>query len=293
MIEKKISKEEKEKKLKQFKLKIASIIKKYNLLDKKDKIVVGVSGGKDSLALLDVLKELGFNVSAFHIYLGIEKENFSENSIKIIKDFCKERKINLYLFNLNKLNKNVENYKGPRPKCSFCGLVKRYLLTKFARDFGFTALTTGHHFDDEVNFIFSNLINFNLEYLARQGPLIEGKDLPKKVKPFYEVKEKEITEYCELKGINYLKQNCPFSKKASHYFYKELLENIEVKKPGFKKNLLKRFLNKKQLICENKEELKKCKICGMPSNNEICSFCRLFSLKKELNLKKEVEIFEF
>jgi uncharacterized protein (TIGR00269 family) len=280
----------KENKLKQFRLKVMNIIKKYGLLDKSDKIVVGISGGKDSLALLDILKELGFNVSAFHIYLGINKESFSENSLKIIKDFCKERKINLYVFDLRKLNKTVEDYKGPRPKCSFCGLVKRYLITKFARDFGFTALATGHHFDDEISFIFSNLLNFNLNYLARQGPIIEGKDLPKKVKPFYEVKEKEIIEYCELRGIKYLKQNCPFSKSASQYFYKQLLEEIELKRPGFKKNLLKKFLNNKQLICENKEELKKCKICGMPSNNEICSFCRLFGLKKELNLKKEVEI---
>jgi tRNA(Ile)-lysidine synthase TilS/MesJ len=180
---------EKEKKIRVFRLKVMNIIQKYGLLKKEDRVVVAVSGGKDSLALLDVLKDLGFNVSAFHIYLGIEKENFSLNSLEIVKSFCKERKIPLYVFDLRELGKTVGNYKGTRPKCSFCGLVKRYLTSKFARDFGFDALATGHHFDDEVSFIFSNLINFNLNYLVRQGPLVGGKGLPKKIKPFYEVKD--------------------------------------------------------------------------------------------------------
>ena len=153
----------KNKKIKNFYYKVEGIIKKYNLLDKKnDKIVVGVSGGKDSLALLDVLKDLKYNISAFHIYLGIEKEKFSINSLKIVKNFCKSKKVDLYIFNLNNLI-SVENYKGPREKCSFCGLIKRYLITKFGRDFNFNVITTGHHFDDEISFIFSNLLNFNLE----------------------------------------------------------------------------------------------------------------------------------
>ncbi len=277
-----------EKKLKKFRFKVLGIIKKYKLLNKEDKIVVGVSGGKDSLAVLDVLKDLDFKVTAFHIYLGIKKENFSQHSLTKIINFCKEKKISLYVTNLEKLGKNIENYKGNRSKCAFCGLVKRYLLTKFARDFNFSAIVTGHHLDDEVVFILSNLLNLNFEYLVRQGPLVKGKNLPKKVKPFYEVKEEEILEYCKWKRIDYITQKCPLAYNATHYFYKNLLNKIEEKKPGFKKNLIKNFLKKKNFLID-KEEIKKCRICGLPTNNEICSFCRSFNLKKEINLKNITE----
>ncbi|WP_457742212.1 TIGR00269 family protein, partial [Thermococcus sp.] len=128
------------------------------------------------------------------------------------------------------------------------------------------------------------------QYLAKQGPVIPSqfnRKLVKTVKPLYEVTEREVVAYALANGIDYMLEECPHAVGATTIEYKEILNEMEEKRPGTKVNFVKGFLRKKHLFEAEleKAELRECKVCGMPANGEVCSFCRFWGLGKPINFR--------
>lgn len=265
-------------------------IKKFRMFEKKDSILVAVSGGKDSLSLLYILNKLGYSAKGLYINLGIEENNYSEKSIGYVKKFSDTFKIEIYIYDLKKekgkgITEILKEKKRERA-CSICGIVKRYVMNKFAIEKNFNVLATGHNLDDEVSRLFGNVIFWQEGYLLHQNPVLEeekGK-LLKKVKPFTLIPEKETALYAYLKGIDYIRDECPYSVDAKTIFYKNILNRIEENSPGAKIRFYKGFLEiqKKYFKKIHKKyteimgEERECEICGMPTLKNICSFCRIF-----------------
>ncbi|NPA42019.1 MAG: TIGR00269 family protein [Aquificae bacterium] len=253
-------------------------IKEFKMFSKEDKILVTVSGGKDSLALWFVLRKLGYEADGFYLHLGIGE--YSERSKEKVEKFAQRLKAKLIVEDLKKEMGGIPLLKDitSREACSVCGLVKRYNFNKVARDYGYTVVATGHNLDDEASSLLSNVINWNIKYLGRKYPVLkEEEGFVRKVKPFCKFTEKETALYALLNGIDFIEEECPFSEDASSIFYKEILNRIEEKFPGTKLRFYLEYLRKvyPRFKEEGERDLQPCKVCGQPSPSEICPVCRL------------------
>jgi uncharacterized protein (TIGR00269 family) len=174
-------------------------------------------------------------------------------------------------------------YRGRGKPCSVCGLVKRHIMNRVARDGGFSAIATGHNLDDEVAVLMQNTLHWQSGYLARQAPvLVEREGLARKVKPFVRLYERETAAYTLLQGIDYVYDECPFAKGSTTNLYKELLNLLELNSPGAKQQFYLSFLRARdegKVTFARRElaELQPCSRCGQPTTaGDVCAFCRLW-----------------
>ncbi|RLF41821.1 MAG: alpha hydrolase [Thermoplasmata archaeon] len=271
-----------------FERKIERTINRYKMFSKEDKILIAIGGGKDSAVASYILKRFGYTIEGLFLDLGIG--GFSEKSRRYAEKQCKDVDIPIHRVEIRKLfNRGINEVKSSRPTCAICGATKRYIFNKFAYDNDFNVLVTGHNLDDESSFVLSNLINWNIEYLGRQGPILPGTGkFIRKVKPLYEVTEVEIKEYADVIGIEYISERCPLSKGEKIPRYKHVLNELEKMSSGVKINFIKGFLRNRHLFkfdLGKSSILKECKVCGMPSQGEVCVFCRIWGLDKPVELK--------
>jgi len=261
-------------------------IKEFRMFTKKDRILVAVSGGKDSLALWYVLRKLGYEADGLYIHLGIGE--YSERSRKKAENFASKIKARLIVKDLKEeLAPIPELLKvSPREACSLCGLVKRYNFNKVAKEEGYSVVATGHNLDDEASSLLANVLNWNEKYLGRKYPVLEEEGgFVRKVKPFCKFTEKETALYSLLRGIEFIEEECPFAEDATSIFYKEILNKIEERFPGTKLRFYLEYLRKvypKFRKPEEKTTLGVCKLCGEPTAGEVCPVCRMkMSLRGE------------
>ncbi len=270
-----------------FERKVKRTIERYKLLRPDERVLVVVSGGKDSAVTAYVLKKLRYRIECLHINLGIGE--YSEKSEAYAVRQCKKLGVPLHIVRIKELlGKGIGEVRTRRPICSYCGLTKRYIFNKFAYDNGFDAVATGHNLDDEASFIFSSIMHWNTQYLAKQGPILPGEGkFVKKVKPLYELTEREVVAYALASGIEYHIEECPHARGATTLEYKEILNMMEEKRPGTKINFVKGYLRKKKLFKTELEEIElgECRVCGMPAQGEKCSFCSFWGLEQALNFK--------
>jgi uncharacterized protein (TIGR00269 family) len=258
-------------------------IKNFNMFKKSEKILVAVSGGKDSLSLWLVLHKLGYETYGFHVSLGIEDWDYSKNSLEICKKFSERIGRPLMVFNLKEsfgyTIEEIAKGSGRKDVCSVCGTFKRYIMNKICKEKDFKVVATGHNLDDESALLLSNTIRWEMGYLGRQYPVLpESNGFARKVKPFVFFTEKEIVSYAILNRIEYLDSGCPNTKKATSRIYKRALAMIEHEMPGTKLRFYKEFLKKARPLFERELkstlELKECKVCKMPTTSPICTVCR-------------------
>lgn len=250
-----------------------------HMFTRNDRVLVVVSGGKDSLALWDVLRRLGYQATGLHINLGIGE--YSQESQRKAEAYAAGQGMELLIADIpGEFGMNVEEFARAtgRVSCSACGLSKRYLFNRVALDLGFPVVATGHNLDDEAAVLLGNLLHWQTEYLARQAPVLSGAEpyLVKKVKPFYRTAERETAAYAVIRGIDYIVEECPNSVGAKSLLYKEALNLLEQAAPGTKQSLYWGFLEHAQRFREvDDPALRACVHCGQPTTSEVCAFCRM------------------
>lgn len=267
-------------------------IKKHGMFSLADQVLVAVSGGKDSLALWDVLLRLGHQAEGMYISLGIDEDlGYSDTSLAMCRRFVSAHHPEAVLHivdveseygqSIPTLARTKQRGRG-RP-CSVCGLVKRHIMNRFARDGGFAAIATGHNLDDEVAVLMQNTLHWQTGYLARQAPvLVEREGLARKVKPFVRIYEREAAAYTLVRGIDYIYDECPYAKGSTTNFYKDLLNQLELRSPGAKQQFYLQFLQARDggsvsFAAEQGAELHPCRQCSQPTTaGDLCAFCRLW-----------------
>ena len=269
-----------------FRSQMAKSIKRHRMFTHKDRLLLAVSGGKDSLALWDVLMATGYQVVGLHIDLGIG--DYSAHSRQVTESFARDAKVELIVVELEaEYGMGVPQLSRAlrRVPCSGCGLSKRYIFNRVAREQGFDVLVTGHNLDDEAATLMGNVLHWQLGYLGRQSPALESThpQLAKKVKPLYTLTERETASYVFLRGIEFVEDECPHAEGASSILYKEALNHIEVKSPGSKQQFLDGFLDRMRPLVRKEDvvELVECARCGEPTTAEVCAFCRMWELTRK------------
>ena len=166
-------------------------IETYEMVTPGDRILVAVSGGKDSLALWDVLLRLGYQADGLYIDLGIEAGSYSLESRRCAETFAASHAAHLQIYEAEaELGASIPQAarltrRGRDKPCSVCGLSKRHIMNRAALEGGYDVLVTGHNLDDEAATLFGNTLNWQVGYLQRQGPVLAGRPgLVRKAKPF-------------------------------------------------------------------------------------------------------------
>ena len=268
----------------------ARFIKKYEMFRPDEKILVAVSGGKDSLSLWDILVRLGYQADGLYLGLGIDEGiNYSHESQRLTEKFANENNLKLHVVDIEKeYGQSIPvladiSYRGHGKPCAVCGLAKRHEMNRIACDLGYDVLATGHNLDDEAAVLFGNTLKWSSEYLLRQGPVLPGSEgLARKVKPLCRFYEREMTAYAISRGIEYIYDECPFADGSQSIFYKESLNLLETARPGAKLIFYLSFLEAKKsgnLFIEKnmgQSQLHPCPKCGQPTSTpDFCSFCRM------------------
>ena len=260
---------------------VEKAIKKFKMFTKQDKILVAVSGGKDSMVLWNVLVKLGYNADGLFIKLGhdyqvkpayekVEKLSKELNRLLIIEDATK------YLYGLS----TFEAAKIlRRSTCSFCGMVKRYLMNKAAVENNYDVLVTGHNLDDEASVLLGNILHWQTGYITRSYPVLEKthEKFVKKAKPLALNYEEHIRLYAEKQGIDFLPTACPFSLGATSKVYKSIIRQLESEQRGITLSFYLGYIREKEdifKIDENTPQLNSCSVCGYPTTAKVCSFCK-------------------
>ncbi|MFC1690809.1 TIGR00269 family protein [Nanoarchaeota archaeon] len=283
-----------------FEKKIRRTIRKYKLCTRKDKIVVAVSGGKDSTVCLYVLNKMGYDVEGITIDANIG--NYTKKNLENLKEVCKKYKIKLNVISFREefgrslcYMRCVLKEKGfDYSSCMLCGILKRYLLNKYSKKLGFDVLATGHNLDDEAQAFLMNLFRNDTKLALRQGPISgisTSTKFVKRIKPLYWLSEKEVKRYSKKMKFPVNYGICPCSVDAYRRKHINILNDYEKKHPSVKYNLLNFH---EGLIAPLKENLKdkqiinSCEVCGEPCSKTICRTCEIFSsLEKGKNNTKK------
>lgn len=263
---------------------VSRAIEEHSMCTVSERILVGVSGGKDSLALWDILLSLGFDAAGVYIDLGIGE--YSERSHKSALAYANSRGRSLAVINLiDEAGFDVVggSSRSRRPSCSICGLSKRHWLNRMALSGGYDAIATGHNLDDEAATLLGNLLHWQTEYVARQGAVLPStaQGFVRKIKPLIRLGERETAAYCFLRGIDYMVEECPMSTGNTGLRYKAALDVIEETSPGTRQMFLGKFYARGRHLFTDSIDLKKlviCQVCGAPtseSENPVCAYCRM------------------
>jgi uncharacterized protein (TIGR00269 family) len=261
----------------------AKAIAQFSMLAPHERVLVAVSGGKDSLALWDVLVALGYEAHGLYVGLGIG--DYSDRSGATVRAFAAERGLPLHEVDLrDRYGTDVPTAARAtrRVPCSACGLSKRHVFDEAALAGEFDAVATGHNLDDEAAVLFGNTLRWQTDYLGRQLPVLAARPgFPRKVKPLVRLGEREMAAYCVIRGIDYVVEECPMAAGNKHLGYKEALNAIEATSPGSKQGFYFGFLARAadRFAAERPEDgtddLARCERCGAPSTAAVCAFCRL------------------
>jgi len=243
-----------------------------------DRILVAVSGGKDSLALWDILHELGYRADG--LYLGLGIGDYSERSHEVARDFARQRDVRLVEVDLARdygFDVPTAGRKGSRSTCAVCGLSKRYVFNRAAREGGYDVIATGHNLDDEAATLLGNTLRWQTDYIARQSPVLPAEEgFARKVKPLYRLSELETAAFAFLRGIDYVVEECPLVGGNTQLRYKEAMNQLESTSPGTKAQFFLGYVDRAAPLFATQDEVQLvgCERCGQPTTGRFCAFCR-------------------
>lgn len=269
-------------------------IRSYRMFTTGDRILVAVSGGKDSLALWAILLKLGYQADALYVDLGIGE--YSRQSRQKVQRFA-ETVAASYQANLH--IHTVEQEEGAgirelatsvhRPTCATCGTMKRYQFNRVAIEQHYDVMATGHNLDDEAARLLGNVLHWQTDYLDKQSPTLPAslEGFAKKVKPLHRLTEREIAAYAVIHRIDYIVDECPMAKGSKMLAYKNALNQLEAESPGTKHAFYLKFLdgqakqgNSQTITEQDQRRLQPCVTCGQPTSTTICTYCKMMAKAK-------------
>ena len=263
--------------------KIARTISKRKMIKNNELVCVGVSGGKDSLVLLDSLNNMSkthnFRIIAVTIDEGIP--GYRDEALKIVENFCSKLKIEYKVFSYKKLfdltleeSLHLRNDEK-QSSCSICGTFRRRALDHAAKEINADVIATGHNLDDMVQTFLINILSGNTNKIGWMDPDISAKKI-RKIKPLSEIYESDIVFYAFTNNFPFQSEPCPHMDEGIRTEIREWLNSLESNHSGIKNNMYKSILKISKIINEsNHIEKQVCTLCGNECTGMICSVCNM------------------
>ena len=270
--------------------KTAKTISKYNMIQNGDAVGVAVSGGKDSLSLLHVLKKMSeshnFKLIAITIDEGIP--NYRDEALEIVKNFCNDLGVKHMsyaykdLFDLT-LEESLEHRGNEKTSsCSICGILRRRAIDFGAKDLGVDVIATGHNLDDVLQTFIINVLSGDTNKIGWMKSVISA-NKNRKIKPFYEIYENEIVFYAFTNQIPFQSEQCPHMNEGIRTEIREFLNSLENRHSGIKNSMHGSVMKLIQIVKDaNYKQRRVCQKCGNQCTGEICSVCAML-----VNLKQD------
>lgn len=270
-----------------FERRFLETVKHFKLVEPGDRVAVAVSGGKDSLTTLYLLTkfagELGAEVFGVAVDEGIA--GYREYKLRALSELAGKLGVRIYIgrfedyFGLT-LDEAVARLRerGMEIKpCSVCGVFRRYVMNRLARELGATKLATGHNLDDEVQVFVMNALKAHLDGITREGIASSSpaEGLVPRIKPLYFTAEKEVLVYTLLRGIHTPFVECPYIVYALRHPVRRWVNRVESGEPGFKYRALAVKELARKLLPEAPQGARRCVVCGEPSSKPVCKACLL------------------
>lgn len=256
----------------------------YNLIEENDKIMIGVSGGKDSILTLHMLYEyqqyvdFDFSLEAVCIDEGIS--GYRSDGIKSAHDNCRKLKIPLYVHSFkDQWNYSLDEISGIyKSSCMPCGIYRRYLLNKISDDHNCDKIATGHNMDDEIQSFLMSFCRNDQNKFPKFGPRLARihESMTPRIKPLWQLPEKDIGIWCVINDIEIHDMECPYSTTSQRSDVKLLLNMLEEENNGIKKRIFESFkktFNIKQ--DPSGVNLQRCELCNQPTAQSPCNACKI------------------
>lgn len=267
--------------LRLFERRFRKTVREFDMLKSGDRVAVGLSGGKDSCALLQCLAQLNMPIELIAITINEGIAGYRERTLKTAQRECEKHGIEHVVLDFEteagmSLDRIVEK-EGDGLPCSHCGVLRRYLLNKGARDLGASKLATGHNLDDVAQTVMMNIMRNEPSRLARYlNPIVESERFVRRLRPFMRTPEREIAIYCMVKGIELDRKDCPYANFAFRGHVRAMLNQAEERYPGTKFRILNSFLEMEDTLRAKYKDsdVSFCESCGDPSADTQCMFCK-------------------
>ena len=276
--------------IKNIEKRVKRTIRVNKLMENGDRIAVAVSGGKDSANTLFLLNKIFKNnpkIKLFAITLDEGIKGYRDKSVKKSEIFCKKIGIEQHIFTFKKEFGFTVDELSKRMKsgyCGSCGLLRRYLLNKKARELKATKVATGHNLDDECQSILMNILKGDLLRLVRSGPmpmLTEHKKFVPRIKPLITIPENESELYARLNNISFHPKSCIYSvDNPLRGQTRRFLNSLEETSPGIKYSLYESVSKITPFIRVKFKsgKIRLCKECEEPSSQIVCKVCELLKM---------------
>ncbi len=251
--------------------KVFKIIKKYEI-DKRLKILLAYSGGKDSSVALFILKKLGF-INIQPVFIKLDFDFFNSIAYDIEKD--------IKIIDIKKefdISANSIKSKTNSSFCKICSTIKRYFLNHYAYTNGYDLIVTGHNMSDIITSAFLNIKNNFFLGFSNLSPYLQSKKelkLVARLKPLFFLTDFEIKKFAEINSVKHSLFKCQYS---INNFFKKHLSNIENEDYTTVEKMANSLIEFSKKVDHYVDLMKiksiACSLCGYPSTSGICSFCK-------------------
>jgi uncharacterized protein (TIGR00269 family) len=259
------------------------------MLSYNDHVALAVSGGKDSLTLLNILVKLErkfpqSKLTAVCVDEGIE--GYREEALDLAAKECERLNVRRFVVSYRELfgttTDEIVKRGLDKAPCSYCGVLRRKAINKAAALIGATKIATGHNLDDEVQTVLLNMLHGDPVRIVRSGPVlsdVRGKFLTR-IKPLCDIPEREVVLYAYLNGLQFQTVACPHSNEALRNELRAFLNQMELRHPGTKFTLLRTSQKLRELVIKTPRplELNACEKCGDPTPHQYCEACLMLAI---------------
>ena len=269
---------------------VRATVAEYDMFRFDDKILVAVSGGKDSVGLLHVLAKIEKKFpKALLLAVSIDEgiKGYRDEALKIAAENCEVLGVkhcvlnfeSLFGLTLDELMWKTRKLAGTKhlSACAYCGVLRRRALDLAAKKFKADVMVSGHNLDDVVQTFLLNVVHGDVWRLARFGAVSvdSGGRFVRRVRPFCLFPEKETALYAYLKKIKFQTVTCPYAGEALRNETRFWLNRLEQRHAGSLFTMFRSFEKIGNLMEQKRKEFGVCRRCGEPcaGGRDVCMVC--------------------